>query len=51
MSELPKPTIIELSQWQKEYYSLRSPAMTKDEYINKRKRDWYRYQYNKQFNK
>jgi hypothetical protein len=51
MTGLPKPTIIELSQWQKEYYTLRSPAMTKDEYINKRKRDWYRYQYHKQFNK
>ena len=51
MNALPKPTIIELSQWQKEYYSLRSPSMTKDDYIKQRTKDWYRYQYYKQLNK
>jgi hypothetical protein len=51
MTDLPKPTIIELSQWQKEFYTLRNPAMTKEEYIAKRTKDWYRYQYHKQFNK
>jgi hypothetical protein len=51
MTNLPNPTLIEISAWQREYYGLRNPAMTKDEYINKRKQDWYRYQYHKQFNK
>ncbi len=51
MTNLPKPTVIEISQWQKEYYSLRSPSMTKDEYMKQRTKDWYRYQYYQQFNK
>jgi hypothetical protein len=42
-----KPSIIEISQWQKEYYSIRMPTMTKDEFINRKKRDWYRQQYYK----
>jgi hypothetical protein len=45
MTDLPKPTVIEISQWQKEWYSKRSPSMTKEEYINQRKKDWYRYHY------
>lgn len=51
MSNLPKPTFIETSKWELEYYTIRSPAMTKTEYIAKRTKDWYRYQYHKQFNK
>lgn len=45
MTDLPKPGIIEISAWEKEYYSIRIPTMTKQEYINQRKRDWYRYQW------
>lgn len=46
---LPKPTVIQISQWELEYYSMRMPTMTKEEYIKQRTKDWYRYQwYNKQ---
>jgi hypothetical protein len=51
MTNLPKPTVIQLSQWEFDYYKLRSPAMTKQEFIKKCEKDWYRYQYHKQFNK
>ena len=50
MTQLPKPTVIQISQWELEYYSMRTP-LTKDEYIKQRTKDWYRYQYYKQFNK
>lgn len=45
MSDLPKPSVIQISAWQKEWYSIRMPTMTKEEYINKRKSDWYRFHY------
>lgn len=51
MSNLPKPSVIQLSQWELEYYSIRSPTMDKETYIKQRTKDWYRYQYYKQFNK
>ena len=44
---LPKPTVIQLSQWQKEWYSLRSPTITKDEFLKGKLKDWYRYQWHK----
>lgn len=47
---LPKPTVIQTSQWELEYYSMRT-SLTKEEYIKQRTKDWYRYQYYKQFNK
>ena len=45
MTDLPKPSIIQISQWELEYYRIRMPGMTKEKYINKRKRDWYRFHY------
>ena len=42
-----KPTLIDISRWEKEYYSLRMPAMTKDEFIKRKKNEWYREQYHK----
>jgi hypothetical protein len=51
MSELPKPTIMETSKWELDYYKLRSPTMTKDEFLKGKLKNWYRYQYHKQFNK
>lgn len=50
MNNLPKPTVIQTSQWELEYYSMRT-NLTKEEYIKQRTKDWYRYQYYKQFNK
>jgi hypothetical protein len=45
MSDLPKPTVIELSKWELEYYTIKQPTMTKIEYLKKRCADWYKYQY------
>jgi hypothetical protein len=42
-----KPTLIEISAWQKEFYSIRMPTMTKEQFINKKKQQWYREQYYK----
>jgi hypothetical protein len=42
-----KPTLIEVSKWEKEYYSIRMPSMTKEQFINKKKSQWYREQYYK----
>lgn len=45
MSELPKPTVIETSKWELEYYRIRMPTMTKEEYIKSRLKAWYRFHY------
>jgi hypothetical protein len=44
---MSKPTLIEISAWQKEFYSIRMPTMTKEQFINKKKQQWYREQYHK----
>jgi hypothetical protein len=45
MTDLPKPSVIQISAWQKEWYSLRSPTMTKEEFLKGKLKDWYRYQW------
>jgi len=45
MTDLPKPSIIEISKWELEYYSKRMPKMTKEEYIKLKLRNWYRFHY------
>jgi hypothetical protein len=42
---MPKPSIIEISAWEKDWYSIRMPTMTKEQFINKKKQNWYRQQY------
>ena len=42
---LPKPSIIELSQWQKEWYSVLTPKQTKEEFFKQKHKEWYRYQW------
>lgn len=47
MTDLPKPGIIEISAWQKEWYSIRTPAITKEEFMKEKHKQWYRYQWYK----
>jgi hypothetical protein len=42
---MKKPSLIEISKWEKEWYSIRMPTITKQEFINKKKQNWYRQQY------
>lgn len=44
---MKKPTIIEKSKWEKEYYSIRNPDFTKEQYLKKKASEWYREQYYK----
>ena len=45
MTDYKKPTIIEMSKWQKEYYSIRMPTETKEDFIKKKLKEWYRNQW------
>ncbi len=51
MTDLPKPTFIELSKWQKQWYSIRNPQVTKDEFMKYKHKEWYRYQWHLRNNK
>jgi hypothetical protein len=51
MSDLPKPSILELSKWELDYYSIRMPTVSKKEFIAARTRQWYRHQWHLRNNK
>jgi|688.fasta_scaffold239346_1 hypothetical protein len=51
MSDLPKPSVIQISAWQKQWYSIRMPTMSKDEFLKGKLKDWYRHQWHLRNNK